>query len=71
MDIKEFLILLFEVVVALWVVGWSLGFAVASVVGAFHQARHCDKCADLKLDTYDEGTTEVPSPDETTVYRSG
>jgi hypothetical protein len=52
MDFKEYLILLAEVVIALWVVGWSLGFAVASVVGAFHQARHhCDNC---KLDTYDE-----------------
>jgi hypothetical protein len=71
MDFKEYLILLAEVVIALWVVGWSLGFAVAAVVGAFHEARHCAKCPDQKLDTYDEGTTEVPPEDETTVYRSG
>jgi hypothetical protein len=71
MDFKEYLILLAEVVIALWVVGWSLGFAVAAVVGAFHEARHCAKCPDQKLDTYNEGTTEVLPEDETTVYRSG
>jgi hypothetical protein len=71
MEIKEYLILLVEVVVALWLVGWSLGFAVAAVVGAFHEARHCDKCTVQKLDTYDEGTTEVQPGDDMTVYRSG
>jgi hypothetical protein len=80
MDFKEYLILLAEVVIALWVVGWSLGFAVAAVVGAFHQARHCDKCTAQELDTYDGGTTRSdegetgvqPGGDEgATVYRSG
>jgi hypothetical protein len=79
MDFKEYLILLAEVVIALWVVGWSLGFAVAAVVGAFHEARHCAKCPDQKLDTYDEGTMRddegetgvQPGGDEgATVYRS-
>jgi hypothetical protein len=54
MDFKEYLILLAEAVIALWVVGWSLGFAVAAVVGAFHEARHCAKCPDQELDKYDE-----------------
>jgi hypothetical protein len=78
MDFKEYLILLAEVVIALWVVGWSLGFAVASVVGAFHQSRHhCDNC---KLDRYEEGTTSSDEGETkvqeggnegATVYRSG
>ena len=72
MDFKDYLILLLEVVIALLVVGWSLGFAVASVVGAVHQSRHCDRCTTTpELDTYDEGATEVQRESDggATVYR--
>jgi hypothetical protein len=70
MSLLEYLTLLLEVTVALVVLGWAVAFAVASVVGSFHQARHCDRCQNLTVEIEDVKESDEGHPVTGSLYRS-